>query len=101
MQAIFALVDCNAFYVSCERCFNAAIQSRPVIVLSNNDGCAVAVSSEVKALGIKRGTPVFQIWDLIAQHHIVLFSSYYVWITLLMTCWSTPHRNRASNLSSQ
>ncbi len=77
MQAIFALVDCNAFYVSCERCFNAAIQSRPVIVLSNNDGCAVAVSSEVKALGIKRGTPIFQIRDLIAQHHIVLFSSNY------------------------
>lgn len=77
MQAIFALVDCNAFYVSCERCFNAAIQSRPVIVLSNNDGCAVAVSNEVKALGIKRGTPVFQIRDLIAQHHIILFSSNY------------------------
>lgn len=77
MQTIFALVDCNNFYVSCERCFCAAIQNRPVIVLSNNDGCAVAVSSEVKALGVKRGTPIFQIRDLIEEHHIVLFSGNY------------------------
>jgi DNA polymerase V len=77
MKCIFALVDCNNFYVSCERLFSAAIQNRPVIVLSNNDGCVVARSNEVKALGIKMGQPVFEIQHLIEQHNIVVFSSNY------------------------
>ncbi len=77
MRRVFALVDCNNFYVSCERAFNAAIRHRPVIVLSNNDGCVVARSNEVKALGIKMGTPLFQIRHLVEQHHILLFSSNY------------------------
>lgn len=72
---IFALIDCNNFYVSCERVFNASIQHTPVIVMSNNDGCVIARSNEVKKLGIKMGQPIFQIRHLITQHHIQLFSS--------------------------
>src|SRR5260370_37681427 len=77
MNRIFALFDCNNFYVSCERLFSASIQNKPVIVLSNNDGCVVARSNEVKKLGVKMGQPVFEIKDLIEKHNIVLFSSNY------------------------
>jgi len=77
MHTIVALIDCNNFYCSCERVFNAALRHRPVIVLSNNDGCVVARSNEVKALGVKMGQPVFEIRDLIEQHDVVLFSSNY------------------------
>ncbi|NOT19917.1 MAG: DNA polymerase V subunit UmuC, partial [Sideroxydans sp.] len=52
-----ALIDCNNFYVSCERVFNPKLEGKPVVVLSNNDGCAVARSNEVKALGVKMGQP--------------------------------------------
>jgi DNA polymerase V len=72
-----ALVDGNNFYVSCERVFNPKLEGRPVVVLSNNDGCAVARSNEVKALGVKMGTPWFQMRDLAAQHGIVAMSSNY------------------------
>jgi DNA polymerase V len=72
-----ALVDGNNFYVSCERVFNPKLESRPVVVLSNNDGCAVARSAEVKALGVKMGTPWFQMRDLARQHGIVALSSNY------------------------
>jgi len=72
-----ALVDCNNFYVSCERVFNPKLENRPVVVLSNNDGCAVARSNEVKALGVKMGTPWFQMRDLATQHGIVALSSNY------------------------
>lgn len=54
---IIALIDCNNFYVSCERLFNPSLRGKPVVVLSNNDGCAVARSDEAKALGIKMGEP--------------------------------------------
>lgn len=74
---LFALVDVNNFYVSCERAFNPKLCGRPVVVLSNNDGCAVARSSEVKALGVKMGTPWFQLQDLARQHGIVALSSNY------------------------
>lgn len=57
---MIGLIDCNNFFVSCERVFNPALRTRPVIVLSNNDGCAVAMSNEAKALGIKRGTPLLR-----------------------------------------
>ena len=60
MSPIFALVDCNNFYVSCERVFQPFLEHVPVLVLSNNDGCAIARSNEVKALGVKMGTPYFQ-----------------------------------------
>ena len=77
MYQIIALVDANNFYCSCERAFNAALQGKPVIVLSNNDGCVVARSNEVKALGIKMGQPVFECQEFIEQHHIQVFSSNY------------------------
>lgn len=73
-----ALVDCNNFYVSCERVFRPDLQNKPVIVLSNNDGCAVSRSNEAKALGVKMGVPVFQIRELVKQHGIAVFSSNYV-----------------------
>jgi DNA polymerase V len=77
MYQVVALVDANNFYCSCERAFNAALQGKPVIVLSNNDGCVVARSNEVKALGIKMGQPVFECRELIEQHQIQVFSSNY------------------------
>ena len=58
---MYALVDCNNFYVSCERLFNPKLEGKPVIVLSNNDGCAVSRSDEAKALGIEMATPAFMI----------------------------------------
>ncbi|SFM61186.1 Y-family DNA polymerase [Nitrosomonas communis] len=76
-QPMFALVDVNNFYVSCERAFNPHLVNQPVVVLSNNDGCAVARSNEVKALGVKMGTPWFQLKDLAKQHHIIVLSSNY------------------------
>ena len=73
----FALVDGNNFYVSCERVFQPKLEGRPVVVLSNNDGCAVARSAEVKALGVKMGTPWFQMKDLARKHGIIALSSNY------------------------
>ncbi|MGV8990634.1 MAG: Y-family DNA polymerase [Thiobacillus sp.] len=73
----FALVDGNNFYVSCERVFNPSLEGRPMVVLSNNDGCVVARSAEVKALGVKMGVPWFQIKDLAARHNILALSSNY------------------------
>lgn len=69
---MIGLIDCNNFFVSCERVFRPELAGKPVIVTtSHNDGCAVAISNEAKALGIKRGVPVFQIRDLIRRHNIV------------------------------
>ena len=77
MKTLIALVDCNNFYVSCERVFRPDLIGKPVMVLSNNDGCVVARSKEVKELGIKMGVPVFQVQQLINKHQIKLFSSNY------------------------
>lgn len=74
---VIALVDCNNFYVSCERVFNPRLEGKPVIVLSNNDGCVVARSEEVKRLGIVMGTPFFKYRELIKNHNIQVFSSNY------------------------
>lgn len=76
-QQHFALVDVNNFYVSCERVFNPHLENLPVVVLSNNDGCAVARSNEVKALGVKMGTPWFQLKELAEKHNIIALSSNY------------------------
>jgi len=76
-QKVIALVDCNAFYISCERLFQATLQNKPVVVLSNNDGCFVAVSDEGKKLGLKRGQPFFQCQDIIKKHNVQVFSSNY------------------------
>jgi len=72
-----ALIDVNNFYVSCERVFNPKLIGKPVVVLSNNDGCAVARSNEVKALGIGMGAPWFKFKDLAKQHGIIALSSNY------------------------
>ena len=72
-----ALVDCNNFYVSCERVFDPKLEGRPVVVLSNNDGCAVARSGEVKALGVKMAEPWFKMEKLAKQHGIIALSSNY------------------------
>ena len=66
-----ALVDCNSFYVSCERLFNPKIRKKPVVVLSNNDGCIVSRSTEAKALGIKMGEPYFKAKDIIIAGEVV------------------------------
>ncbi|ATO19579.1 DNA-directed DNA polymerase [Acinetobacter sp. LoGeW2-3] len=74
---IFALVDINNCYVSCERVFNPSLNNRPVILLSNNDGCAVARSQEAKDLGIKMAVPYYQIKELVEQHQVEVLSSNY------------------------
>ena len=74
---MFALVDCNNFYASCERVFNPAIARRPVVVLSNNDGCIIARSNEAKAIGFKMGDPYFKTRPLIERHQVAVFSSNY------------------------
>ena len=73
----FALVDCNNFYASCERVFEPKLEGRPIVVLSNNDGCIIARSNEAKALGIKMGTPYFKLKNLITQNGVVVKSSNY------------------------
>ena len=70
-----ALIDCNNFFVSCERAFNPKLEGKPVVVLSNNDSCAIARSNEVKAMGIKMGTPWFKMKDIAKRHGIIALSS--------------------------
>ena len=77
MTPAVALVDCNNFYVSCERVFNPRLEKRPVVVLSNNDGIIISRSNEAKALGIKMGIPFFHIRDLIEDNAVAVFSSNY------------------------
>ena len=72
-----ALIDCNSFYVSCERLFNPKIQNVPVVVLSNNDGCVISRSTEAKKLGIKMGEPYFKVKDLVKKNNVQIFSSNY------------------------
>lgn len=74
---MIALVDCNNFYVSCERVFNPKLEKRPVVVLSNNDGCIVARSEEAKALGIPMGAPLFQFKDFLEKNNVIALSSNY------------------------
>ncbi|HNW70211.1 MAG TPA: Y-family DNA polymerase [Bacteroidales bacterium] len=75
LNNVFALVDCNNFYASCERLFNPQLEKKPVIVLSNNDGCVIARSNEAKAIGIKMGAPAFEFKDLIKKYKVHVFSS--------------------------
>ncbi len=75
---LFALVDCNNFYASCERVFNPKLAGKPVIVLGNNDGIVVALSNEATALGIPMGVPAFKIRPLIRRYDVQVFSSNYV-----------------------
>ena len=73
----FGLIDCDQFYVSCERAFQPALEGKPVIVLSNNDGCVISRSSEAKKLGVTMGLPFFKARDLVERHQIIPFSSNY------------------------
>ncbi|GAI30980.1 unnamed protein product, partial [marine sediment metagenome] len=77
MKEIFALIDCNNFYVSCERVFNPKLEGKPVVVLSNNDGCVVARSNEAKVLGIGMGFPAFEVKNIIEKNNVEVFSSNY------------------------
>jgi len=74
---MYALVDCNNFYASCERVFNPALNGKPVVVLSNNDGCVIARSNEAKALGIRMGAPAFEMEELMLKNKVAVFSSNY------------------------
>ena len=74
MRPVFAIVDCDSFYVSCERLRDPRLAGQPVVVLSNNDGCAISVSREAKALGIRGAVPIFKVRDLINRHGIRLVS---------------------------
>ena len=74
---LFGLVDCNNFYCSCERVFHPELMGRPVVVLSNNDGCVIARSEESKALGIRMGDVFYQVKDKLEQHDVAVFSSNY------------------------
>ena len=74
---MFALVDCNNFYASCERVFNPKWKNQPIVVLSNNDGCIIARSNEAKALGIPMGAPFFQYKDMLKAHNVIVCSSNY------------------------
>jgi DNA polymerase V len=72
-----ALIDCNSFYVSCERLFNPKINNKPVVVLSNNDGCVISRSTEAKRIGIKMGEPYFKVKELVRKNNVHIFSSNY------------------------
>ena len=74
---MYGLVDCNNFYASCERLFRPELQHKPVVILSNNDGCAIARSQEAKDLGIKMGEPFYQIDKLVRDNNVAVFSSNY------------------------
>ena len=74
---MYGLIDCNNFYASCERVFNPSLNDKPIVVLSNNDGCVIARSNESKALGIKMGVPAYQIKDIAEKHNVSIFSSNY------------------------
>ena len=76
-ESVYALVDCNNFFVSCERAFQPALEGCPVVVLSNNDGCVVARSNESKEMGIKMGTPFFKVKHLVDQGKLIVRSSNY------------------------
>lgn len=71
---MFALVDCNCFFCSVEQAFHPGLKGKPVCVLSSNDGCVVALTAEAKAIGMKRGEPIFKMMDLVKRHHVTVFS---------------------------
>lgn len=98
MTRSFALIDGNSFYCSCERVFDPKLRRRPVIVLSNNDGCAVARTAEAKALGIKMGAPMFTIRDLCRREGVVVFSSNYTLYGDMSRRMNTVYERFASDI---
>ena len=95
MSHAIALIDGNSFYCSCERVFNPKLAGVPVIVLSNNDGCAIARNAEAKALGIKMGEPFFKIRNLCRQKNVRVFSSNYALYGDISARANTIHRQFA------
>ncbi len=77
MDNAIALLDCNNFYASCERVFDARLKDKPVVVLSNNDGCVVARSEEAKAIGVTMGSPLFKVESLLDESGAEVLSSNY------------------------
>lgn len=77
MAKAIAIADANEFYVSCERVFDASLRGRPVVVLSNNDGCVISRSREARALGIGMGVPLFKVRDVVEENNVAVFSSNY------------------------
>jgi len=77
IRPVFALIDVNSMYASCEQLFNPKLRNRPVVVLSNNDGCIIARSAEAKALGIKMGAPYFKTRHTLKELGVAVFSSNY------------------------
>ena len=99
---MFALADCNNFYASCERVFRPDLQGKPVIVLSNNDGCAVARSNEAKALGIKMGDPLFKIRDIVEKHKVAVFSgNTSIGLNLVLSSFAGIKRTLSSSISTR
>ncbi|PZN96888.1 MAG: DNA polymerase V subunit UmuC [Hyphomicrobiales bacterium] len=98
MTRSFALIDGNSFYCSCERVFDPKLRRRPVIVLSNNDGCAVARTAEAKALGIRMGAPMFTIRELCNREGMVVFSSNYTLYGDMSRWMNTVYERFASDI---
>ena len=98
MTKSFALIDGNSFYCSCERVFDPKLKGKPVIVLSNNDGCAVARTAEAKALGIKMGAPMFLIRDLVKREGVRVFSSNYTLYGDMSRRMNTVYERFASDI---
>lgn len=98
MSLVYALSDGNSFYCSCERVFQPRLNKVPVIVLSNNDGCAVARTPEAKALGIKMGDPYFKIKDLCRQNGVAVFSSNYTLYGDMSARMNEIYRNFSPNI---
>ena len=97
---MFALIDCNNFYASCERVFNPSLNHQPVVVLSNNDGCVIARSQEAKDLGIKMGVPAFQLESLINSNRVQVFSSNYSLYYIFQLISTTDCRQTAPLVSN-
>ena len=74
---MFALVDCNNFYASCQRVFEPHLRNKPIVILSNNDGCVIARSNEAKTLGIPMGAPAFEYKKLFEENNVHVYSSNY------------------------
>ena len=72
---MYALVDCNSFFCSVEKVFHPGLEGKPVCVLSNNDGCIVALTPEAKKLGLHRGDPIFKVQDIVRKHGVTIFSN--------------------------
>ena len=84
LQQSIALIDCNSFYASCERIFNPKLLGKPIVVLSNNDGCIITRSKEAKDLGIKMGEPYFKARAIIKKNNVKVFSSNYSYTAIFL-----------------